>query len=95
SAVWRAQRSAVRGAVAQIEPDGTAVLVYRPGRFTLTRFRHRLIPATVPGLPVEPVPPVADALADEVEAFLATQPDPARPGHDPTGGRGRGRGEDG
>jgi hypothetical protein len=62
--------------VAEIDPDGTARLVFAPGRFTLHRgtFRRgKLRPATVPGLPVETVPAgdVGGALADEAAAYLA------------------------
>ena len=49
--IGRVRKAAVRRAVAEIDVDGSARLVYAPGRYTLTRFR-RLHTAVVPGLPV-------------------------------------------
>ncbi|HJQ48286.1 MAG TPA: hypothetical protein VJ870_18485 [Amycolatopsis sp.] len=49
--VGRVRRAAVRQAVAEISPDGTARLVYAPGRYVLGK-RGRLEAAIVPGLPV-------------------------------------------
>ncbi|MEV5296468.1 hypothetical protein [Amycolatopsis methanolica] len=49
--VARIRRAAVKNAVAEIDADGSARLLYAPGRYTLTRWRA-LEPATVPGLPV-------------------------------------------
>lgn len=54
--VARVRRAAVRQAVAEIDPDGTARLVYAPGRYTLTGHRGRraqLCAAIVPGLPTD------------------------------------------
>ncbi|OXM74545.1 MULTISPECIES: hypothetical protein [Amycolatopsis] len=48
--VARIRKAAVKRAVAEIEADGSARLLYAPGRYTLTR--RGLKPATVPGLPV-------------------------------------------
>lgn len=49
--VARVRKAAVRHAVAEIAADGTARLVYAPGRYVLAR-RGRLESAIVPGLPV-------------------------------------------
>ncbi|WP_435120173.1 hypothetical protein [Amycolatopsis thermoflava] len=49
--VARIRRAAVKRAVAEIDADGSARLLYAPGRYTLTRWRA-LEPATAPGLPV-------------------------------------------
>jgi hypothetical protein len=49
--IGRVRRAAVAQAVAEIDPDGTARLVYAPGRYVLGR-RGRLEAAIVPGLPV-------------------------------------------
>ncbi|MFJ8815904.1 hypothetical protein [Amycolatopsis thermoflava] len=48
--VARIRKAAVKRAVAEIDADGSARLLYAPGRYTLTRGGLR--PATVPGLPV-------------------------------------------
>ncbi|MGW4488858.1 hypothetical protein ACWEOE_34095 [Amycolatopsis sp. NPDC004368] len=76
---------AVRHAVAELDRDGAARLVFAPGRYTLTR-RHgqaRLVAA------IEPSDYVGDVLADEVSAWLAVQDRPADPveqaGDDPIG----------
>jgi hypothetical protein len=50
--VARVQRAAVRTAVAQIEADGTARLVFTTGTYTLNR-RHRLEPITAPTPPAD------------------------------------------
>ncbi|WP_236793240.1 hypothetical protein [Amycolatopsis sp. GM8] len=49
--VTRVRRAAVRHAVAEIAADGTARLVFAPGRYVLAH-RGRLESAIVPGLPV-------------------------------------------
>ncbi|GAB3003535.1 hypothetical protein LWP59_27660 [Amycolatopsis acidiphila] len=49
--VAKVRRAAVVHAVAEIDPDGSARLVYAPGRYVLAR-RGRLEAAIVPGLPV-------------------------------------------
>lgn len=64
--VSRVQRAAVRTAVAQIEADGTARLVFTTGTYMLNR-RHRLAPTTTPTTP-----------ADLPEHDAAT-PEPAKP----------------
>ncbi len=60
--VARVQRAAVRTAVARIEEDGTAQLVFTTGTFTLSRW-HRLEPVTV---------------AEEKADTTAPEPDKAR-----------------
>jgi hypothetical protein len=54
--VARVQRAAVRAAVAELDVDGTARLVFMPGTYSLTRTlfmrRCRLAPAAPPGLSV-------------------------------------------
>ncbi|GHH49261.1 DUF2637 domain-containing protein [Lentzea cavernae] len=75
----RVRRAAVRQAAAQVAPDGTATLLYRPGTFTLRGGfgRPRLSSATVPGLPVDqPGDELREGLADEVTAYLAALPAP-------------------
>ncbi|WP_103338756.1 hypothetical protein [Amycolatopsis sp. CA-126428] len=69
--VDKARRAAIAHAVAEIDTDGTARLVYLPGRFTLRRGKLR--PAAVAGLLVEPAPEgeVGDSVADEAAAYLA------------------------
>ncbi len=74
--VAAARRAAIAHAVAEIDPDGTARLVFAPGRYQLRRRtlrRGKLRPATVPGLPVEQAPAgdVGEAVADEAAAYLA------------------------
>ncbi|RZQ60861.1 hypothetical protein [Amycolatopsis suaedae] len=89
--VARAQRAALRTAVAEIDPDGTARLVFRPGRYRVRRFGRDLAEAAVPGLPVEPVTAVADSIAEQATAWLQTEPGRAvdgTPGRGPAGGRG-------
>jgi hypothetical protein len=74
------RRAAVRTAVADLAADGTATLVHRPGVVGLHRGRwgrSRLVPVTLPGLPVPSLPDVdttTDHLADEISAYLATLP---------------------
>ncbi len=58
--VHRARRAAARTAVVNLAADGTATLLYAPGRYQ--PHRRRLRPATVPGLP--PVDDWDRALAD-------------------------------
>ncbi|MET7990527.1 hypothetical protein ABZU76_06415 [Amycolatopsis sp. NPDC005232] len=73
--VAKVRTVAVRHAVAEIDRDGAARLVFAPGRYTLTR-RHgrtRLVAA------IEASDHVGDVLADEVTAWLATQDRPAGP----------------
>lgn len=69
----RVRGTALRAAVAEIDRDGAARLVFAPGRYELrSRFgrwgRSRLQPAVVPGLPVEPV---LDTEWDELDRALA------------------------
>jgi hypothetical protein len=74
------RRAAVRTAVADLAADGTATLLHRPGLVAYTRRpwgRSRLVPVTVPGLPVTPLPEVdtsAESLAGEISAYLAALP---------------------
>ncbi|MFD1048713.1 hypothetical protein ACFQ1S_25875, partial [Kibdelosporangium lantanae] len=69
-----------RGAVADLAPDGTARLVYRPGLVTLTRpwlGRSRLTEAIVSGLSPAPLPevdPMADDLEAEINSYLSSLP---------------------
>lgn len=60
--VAKVQRAAVRTAVAQIEADGTARLVFTTGTYTLGR-RHRLDPVTAPTSPAA-ASPTDDAAKD-------------------------------
>ncbi|PXY31685.1 hypothetical protein [Prauserella muralis] len=78
--VARVRRAAVRHAVAEIDADGTARLVYTPGRYVLTGRRgRRLEAAIVPGLPVDQDPTkvvdwdtaLADLLTHEQPAGIA------------------------
>ncbi|WP_019810204.1 hypothetical protein [Saccharomonospora halophila] len=70
--VTRVRKAAVRQAVAEIDRDGTARLVYAPGRYVLGK-RRRLEAAIVPGLPVESTPAdEGDALDRELADLLAT-----------------------
>lgn len=55
--IIRVRRAAVRHAVAEIDTDGAARLIYAPGRYVLAgRIGKRagLVSAIVPGLPIEP-----------------------------------------
>jgi hypothetical protein len=72
----RIRRAAVRHAVAEIGPDGTATLVYAPGRYVLDKRGH-LTAAIVHGMPVDPPAELSDVISDEVSAWLAGQSRPA------------------
>jgi hypothetical protein len=91
----RVRRAAVRQAVAELAADGTASLVYRPGMVTLARHfgRVRLVPATVPGLPVDGLgAELGEGLADEITAYLTALPAPdATPSGKTAHGPGRGQ----
>ncbi|PXY34216.1 hypothetical protein BAY59_01260 [Prauserella coralliicola] len=74
----RIRRAAIRQAVAEIDTNGTARLVFAPGRYVLTprtaggvlRGRRRsLVAAVVPGLPVEATP--VDSTDTDWDAGLA------------------------
>ncbi|MEV6876932.1 hypothetical protein [Amycolatopsis sp. NPDC051128] len=69
--VDKARRAAIAHAVAEIDTDGTARLVFAPGRYRLRR--GKLHPAAVAGLPVAPAPDgeIGSTLADEAAAYLA------------------------
>jgi hypothetical protein len=69
--VDKARRAAIAHAVAEIDPDGTARLVFQPGRYALRRGKLR--PAAVAGLPVEPTSDgaIGGTVADEAAAYLA------------------------
>lgn len=68
--VDQARRAAIANAVAEIDADGTARLVYRPGRYTL--HRRRLVPTSVMGLPVTSDDDNGGTeVADEAAAYLA------------------------
>jgi hypothetical protein len=74
------RRAAVRGAVADLAPDGSARLVYRPGLVAYDRpfwRRARLVPATVSGLPVtvsDGAQSAGEDLAAEIGDYLAGLP---------------------
>ncbi|PRX45341.1 hypothetical protein B0I33_1092 [Prauserella shujinwangii] len=76
----RVRKAAVRQAVAEIDPDGIARLVYAPGRYVLARGRvgrrRELQAAIVPGLPVDPV---VDGELDALDRELAALLDADRP----------------
>ncbi|MFE3175561.1 hypothetical protein ACFXPA_26320 [Amycolatopsis sp. NPDC059090] len=73
--VAKVRAAAVRDAVAEIGEDGTARLVFTPGRYTLTRtVRGRVLTGVV-----DPPAQVGDVLADEIGAWLAAQDQPAAP----------------
>ncbi|MBK1784551.1 hypothetical protein [Prauserella cavernicola] len=84
--VARVRRAAVRHAVAEIAEDGTARLVYTPGRYVLTGRRgRRLEAAIVPGSAVESdpieLPDWDTALADLIaDADSAGTPEPSTGG---------------
>lgn len=65
------RRAAIAHAVAEIDQDGRARLVFQPGRYTLRR--GKLLPAAVAGLPVEPAVDgeLGYTVADEAAAYLA------------------------
>lgn len=75
--VARMERAAVRRAVGELADDGTVRLVHRPGLVTLRRaYRigwHVLADTTEPGLGPDG-PDTNDTVAEQVEAWLATQP---------------------
>lgn len=68
----RVRAAALRAAVAEIGPDGTARLLFTPGRYRLRSWwwgiTRRLDTAIVPGLPV---PPALDATWDALDHELA------------------------
>ncbi|MCU1685783.1 MAG: hypothetical protein JWQ81_6522 [Amycolatopsis sp.] len=78
----RIRLAAVRTAVADIDAKGNVALLFAPGRYTIGR-TGRLAPATVAGLPVDPIEDLSDAIGDEVAAWLAEQD---RPSIDPPTG---------
>ncbi len=78
--------AAVRAAVAEIDQDGTARLVFAPGRYRMGR-RGRLTAAAVPGLPVTPALDSAWDALDRELADLLTDPD-QRPDHGSAPGAG-------
>jgi hypothetical protein len=98
--VARVRRAALRAAVAEIDQDGAARLLFAPGRYRLTRSwfapwrRGRLDPVTLPGLPVTPANDTGWDDLDRELAVLLTTVDPYpgtgnRPGTPPavsTGG---------
>ncbi|WP_206793198.1 hypothetical protein [Amycolatopsis sp. MtRt-6] len=63
--VARVQRAAVRTAVAELGADGTARLVFTPGRYTLDGRRLAAV--------VDPDTHAADVLDEEIAAFFAEQ----------------------
>jgi hypothetical protein len=70
--VARVRRAAVRQAVAEIDTDGHAHLVYTPGRYVLTGRRgQRLETAVVPGLPNDPAADL-DGWDRELADLIAT-----------------------
>lgn len=86
------RRAALRDAVAELAADGTATLVHRPGKMGLRRRfgRARLVPVTVPGLPVAPDPDaLAEDLAAEVAEYLTSLPTPPTAARRVIGGNGR------
>lgn len=67
--IARVRKAAVRQAVAEIDANGTARLVYTPGRYVLAGRGRRLEAAIVPGLPVDSEPADWDAaLADLLDS---------------------------
>lgn len=66
--------AAVRAAVAEIDQDGAARLVFAPGRYRVGR--RRLTAAAVPGLPVTPALDTAWGALDRELSDLLTDPDP-------------------
>jgi hypothetical protein len=87
--VTRVRRAAVRAAVAEIDQNGTARLLFTPGRYQLTRSRftpwrrNRLDSITVPGLPVTPALETGWDEMDHELAVLLDTVDPY-PGTRPT-----------
>ncbi|WP_158842914.1 hypothetical protein [Saccharothrix deserti] len=93
--VLAVRRTALRQAVADLSPDGTATLVHRPGLVGFRRrfLRARLVPVTLPGLPVTGPDTVGDDLAAEIGEYLTALPAP-RPATDiRTGGNTSGNAE--
>ncbi|MGM1064206.1 DUF2637 domain-containing protein [Saccharothrix sp. Mg75] len=77
--VLAVRRAALDQAVAELASDGTATLVHRPGLVAYRRRfgRARLVPATVPGLPVPDSDDVlGDDLAAEISEYLTALPAP-------------------
>lgn len=73
--VAQVRRAAVRQAVAEIDDQGRARLVYTPGRYTLDgRLRRRLIEAIDPDQP-SPIDDLDRELADLIEAEQSTRLD--------------------
>jgi hypothetical protein len=68
----RVRKAAVRGAVAELDSDGAARLVFAPGRYVLAR-RGRLVEAIDTHVPASAALPVF-GVADQVAAWLETQP---------------------
>lgn len=95
----RAGRAAARRAVVELAADGTVTLLHAPGRFTV--HRGELRPASVPGLPVDPVDDWDSALVDLLDgpdSDPTTEADQRKQGHAESGdesgsqsGRGSGR----
>lgn len=87
----RIREAAVRQAVAEIDAEGNASLVFTPGRYVLDR-RGRLTTAITTATADEPAngsaPGLADYLGDEVAAWLATQDRPSIGGDDTAAHRG-------
>jgi hypothetical protein len=86
----RAVRKTARiraAAVAEIDSEGSATLVFAPGRYTIGK-RGRLTAAIVQGLPVEPIADLGDTLGDEVTAWLAEQDHPSTDGPSTRSNRG-------
>ena len=79
--VARVQRAAVRSAVAELDVDGTARLVFAPGTYTLTRNpftrRCRLAPAAPPALSVSAAFTLPDT--DPAADIPASDKAPAQP----------------
>lgn len=96
--VTRVRRAAVRSAVAEIDPDGAARLLFAPGRYRLTRSRfapwrrRRLDSITLPDLPVAPAlhaesDPEWDSFERELAVLLDTvDPYPPAPSTGSTSG---------
>ncbi|MCG3748889.1 hypothetical protein [Amycolatopsis sp. Poz14] len=76
--VAKVRRVAVRDAVAEIGADGSARLVFTPGRYVL---RRHLRGSVLTGA-IEPSAPVGEVLADEIGAWLATQDQPTESAED-------------
>ncbi|MGW7534717.1 hypothetical protein [Amycolatopsis sp. NPDC054798] len=67
--ITKIREVAVRDAVAEIAEDGSARLVFTPGRYTLDRtMRGRVLTGVI-----DPPAQAGDVLADEIAAWLATQ----------------------